>query len=311
MYCGATIEFAASRNAAVPTLGNYLGLARTALRAGNNAEAEQYFNRMLEIDATISEAWIGKGKAAAWQSTLGNMRLSELEVTFSHAMATASEAERTAVVDTCVSEMNTVVATMYGMARNHMLEYIALDSTWVTYLAQVSQLLDGLETALKWDDTNQITLKNIVQLCKDNIEGVAFRDPYNDNVPRSWHLSPEYEARVKARLDAASAKLRALDSSYSPPVLQKQKAAACFVVTATMGSADHPYAVTLRHFRDNELAATAVGRIFVEWYMTNGPRLAGLIAHRPLLRRVSLNVIVRPAAAIARMAQRIRARGKD
>lgn len=144
MYCGATIELAESRRAAAPTLNNYLGLARTALRAGNNSEAEQYFNRVLEIDPAISEAWVGKGKAAAWQSSLVNIRLSEMEVAFSHAIAIASDAERKNVVDTCVDEMNSLVVTLYGMARNYMLEYVALNKTWVTYLAQISQCLLAL-----------------------------------------------------------------------------------------------------------------------------------------------------------------------
>ena len=301
------IELAESRKAAVPTLNNYLGLARTALRAGNGSEAEQYFNRVLEIDPAISEAWVGKGKAAAWQSSLANIRLSEMEVAFSHAIATASEAERKNVVDMCVDEMNSLVATLYGMARNHMLEYVALDTTWVTYLAQVSQLIAGLDTALSWDGSNQTTLKNIVHLCKDNIEGVAYRDQFDNNTPKSWHLSPQYETQIRAKLDSASAKLRALDSTYNPPVINKQKADACFVVTATMGSPDHPHVTTLRLFRDHELATHPIGRLFIEWYSANGPKLAALIADRPLLRNVSRHLIVRPAAALARMVQRERA----
>ena len=311
MYCGAMIVLAESRKAAAPTLENYLGLARTALRAGNGSEAEQYFNRVLEIDPTISEAWIGKGKAAAWQSSLVNIRLSEMGAAFSHAIAMTNEAERGNVVDLCVQEMNSLVTTLYGMARKHMLEYVVLDKIWVTYLAQISQLIAGLDTALSWDTSNQTTLKNIVHLCKDNIEGVAYRDKFNSNIPKAWHLSPQYEAQLRAKLDSASAKLRALDSSYSPPVLNKQEADACFVVTTTMGSPDHPYVTTLRLFRDHELRRRPIGRLFIEWYSTNGPKLAALIADRPFLRRASLHLIVRPAATLARMMQRDRARAAE
>ena len=309
MYCGATIELAESRNAGAPTLNNYLGLARTALRAGNNSEAEQYFNRVLEIDPAISEAWVGKGKAAAWQSSLANIRLSEMEVAFSHAIATASDPERKDVVDTCVDEMNSLVAALYDVARTQMLEYVALDKSWIEYLTQVSQLIAGLDAALSWDDSNQTTLKNIVHLCKDNIEGVAYRDQFDNDMAKAWHLSPQYEAEIRAKLELASAKLRALDSTYSPPVLNKQKADACFVVTATMGSPDHPDVTTLRLFRDHELTRRPLGRLFIEWYSTYGPMLAGLIADRPLLRKASRFLVVRPAAAFARAVQRERAQG--
>jgi hypothetical protein len=47
-----------------------IGMAKTAELGSNNAEALGYYNRALEIDPTIVDAWIGKGKAASWQSTL-------------------------------------------------------------------------------------------------------------------------------------------------------------------------------------------------------------------------------------------------
>lgn len=308
MYCGAIIELAESRNAAVPTLNNYLGLARTALQAGNGAEAVQYFNRVLEIDPTISEAWIGKGKAAAWQSSLANIRLAEMQIAFSHAIDTATETERPNVVETCVNEMNGLVATLYGMAREHMLEYVALDDIWATYLVEVSQLIAGLDAALSWDSANPTTLNNIVHLCKDNIEGVAYRDQFDNNMPKAWQLSIQYELQLKAKLNAATTKLLELDSNYRPPELKRQKADTCFVVTATMGSADHPHVTTLRRFRDKELATSSIGRVFIRWYSANGPWLAGLLTDRPLLSGASLHFVVRPAAAIARMVERARER---
>jgi hypothetical protein len=309
MYCGSPIDLGQSRHASAPTLANYLGLARTALRAGNSSEAEQYFNRVLEIDPTISEAWVGKGKAAAWQSSLANIRLSEMEVAFSHAIATADDGEREAVVAICVHEMNELVAAVYGLARSHMLEFVAMDDAWATYLGRVSQLIAGLDSALSWDATSQVTLQNIVHLCKDNIEGVAYRDPFDNNLPKAWHLSPQYEAQLRAKLESASGRLRALDPTFSAPVLEKKKADTCFVVTATMGSPDHPHVVTLRSFRDQEIATRRLGRVFVDWYYKNGPMLASIIANRSMLRTASLILIVTPAAAVARLVQRRRARG--
>jgi hypothetical protein len=303
MYCAAVIEFADSRRDSTPTLTNYLGLARTALRAGNNSEAEQYFNRVLEINPGVSEAWLGKGKAAAWQSSLVSIRLTEMQVAFSNAIATASDSERRSVVDTCVTEMNAVVAALYGVARKHMLEFVSLDNTWSTYLSQVSQFIDGLDAALSWDQTNRVTLENIVHLCKDNIQGVAFRDQFDNNVPKAWHLSPQYEAQLRTKLDGASRQLQVLDPSFSPPVIEKQKADACFVVTATMGSVNHPHVVALRSFRDRELVRRRSGRAFIEWYYQNGPKLAAVIERHPRLRRLSLLLIVRPAAMVARVVE--------
>jgi hypothetical protein len=308
MYCGSVIELSESRKSSVPTIDNYLGLARTAALAGNNAEAEQYFNRVLEIDPTVSDAWIGKGKAAAWQSTLANIRLTEMTVAFGHAIANAAPEERRAVVDNCIDQANTVVTALYSIMRKHLLEFVSFEKTWVSYVGQVSQLIDGLGHVHRWDPSNALTLRNIVHLCKDNIEGVAYRDQFDNNLPKAWHLSPKYEATLKAVLDDASAKLRAIDPAYSAPVIDKKKADACYVVTATMGSEHHPYVTTLRAFRDNELRAFPAGRAFIRWYHSTGPTLAALISKHPMLRSASFHAVVRPAAHFATVIQRRRLR---
>ena len=84
---------------------------------------------MLELDPTISEAWVGKGKAAGWQSTIVNMRFGEVLAAFSHAIATAPEPEKIATIQSCLNEVNTLVSTLYGMARKHMLEFVSLPNT--------------------------------------------------------------------------------------------------------------------------------------------------------------------------------------
>ena len=55
----------------------YLALARTAQKAGNNADAEKYASMALEIDLKNAEAWSIKAKAIDWQLTFDNDRLSE------------------------------------------------------------------------------------------------------------------------------------------------------------------------------------------------------------------------------------------
>lgn len=56
---------------------NYMTLAHSARNSGNNAEAEEYCNKVLEISSTHSEAWFLKGVAAGWQSSEANLRVDE------------------------------------------------------------------------------------------------------------------------------------------------------------------------------------------------------------------------------------------
>lgn len=300
MYCGADVSLGPAPSVAPSvSLSNLLGMARTASLAGNVSEAESYYNRVLELDPRNSEAWLGKGKSAAWQSTIANIRTNEMAVAFNHAIGTSDEVSRNSTIESCVHAMNHVVATLYGMANKQMHEFVALDGTWDSYVAQVAQLLDGLDAALAWDPNNQSTLENIVHLCKDNIEGVIYRDPYDNNTSKGWLLSPTYEQMMRSRLDAASEKLKLLNPSYVAPVVEKKKPDACFVVTATMGDENHPTVTLLRQFRAEFLSGTPIGEAFIHWYYRNGPKLARAIKASVFSRALSYFLIVAPAAFAA------------
>ena len=63
-------------------VANYMTLGGNAYKLGNYAEAESYANKALEVDAMNAEAWLLRGKAAGWQSTLENMRIEEAKQYF-------------------------------------------------------------------------------------------------------------------------------------------------------------------------------------------------------------------------------------
>lgn len=299
MYCGETIDLRTG-SASKPGITNLLGMARTAELGGNQAEAESYFNRVLEIDPTISEAWLGKGKAAGWQSTIVNMRLGEVITAFNHAISTAPANEKSSIVETCSLEANAIVVALYGIARKHMLEYVALPNIWVDYLGQISIMLSTLENIYLWNPSQKITLENIVHLCKDTIEGVSYRDRFDNNTSKAVSLSPDYEAATRARLESAAEKLRLIDPNYSAPAAVASKPDSCFIVTATMGDSNHPNVTLLRRFRDEWILKRASGKRFVAWYYRNGPGIAKIIRRSKILRILSYGLIVLPAAQIAK-----------
>lgn len=279
-------------------VANLLGLARTAMVGGNQSEALTYFNRVLELDPSCSEAWIGKGKAAGWQSTMANIRLNESLIAFNHGVATAPEEHKDAVTKEAVEEINKIVAALYALARQHLEEFASLDNTWVAYLGQVSQMLEALEQARTWDPLNRTTLDNIVHLCKDNIEGYSYRDFHN--MPAAHGISESYEALLRQRMNEAVEAIRSIDASYSAPQVEKKTADACFVVTASMGNPDHPDVVLLRRFRDDWIRERTWGEGFIVTYYRVGPKLAAVIERSEALKRVSRLMIVAPAVRIAR-----------
>ncbi len=69
---------------------NYLKMARNALEASNHEEAENYANKIIELDPQNSPAWEIKGEAAGWQSKANNNRMAESVTAWLNAINYAS-----------------------------------------------------------------------------------------------------------------------------------------------------------------------------------------------------------------------------
>ena len=85
------------------TIENYLSLAASARDAGNNAEAENYANKVLELDTNNVKAYLIKAEAVGWQSTVGNPRLNETASCYRSALLYADEEEAPAIKETAKS----------------------------------------------------------------------------------------------------------------------------------------------------------------------------------------------------------------
>lgn len=84
---------------------NYFKMAENALDASNNEEADNYCNKIIEIDPLNYRAWFIKGKAVGWQSTLGNPRISETINAFTNALDNCPEEEKEDLGIACKTEI--------------------------------------------------------------------------------------------------------------------------------------------------------------------------------------------------------------
>lgn len=64
------------------------------------------------------------------------------------------------------------------------------------------------------------------------------------------------------------------------------KPGGCFVLTACYGSYDAPTVLAFRQFRDNHLSQYKLGRRFIAWYYTHGPRWADAIDNKPRVKAI-------------------------
>lgn len=82
--------------------------------------------------------------------------------------------------------------------------------------------------------------------------------------------------------------------------IQSKSGATCFVATAAYGNPDHPDVVFLRAFRDQILAQTPTGQLFISWYWRTGPKLARVVDAVPISRMPARHAIGVVAAILKR-----------
>lgn len=96
-------------------IDNYIEMAQSARNAGNNAEAESYCNKIIEIDPANYTAWMIKGEAAAWQSTLQNSRFGEGVRAFAKGIEYAPEDEKEDVIETAKDQIKSLSIAMISL----------------------------------------------------------------------------------------------------------------------------------------------------------------------------------------------------
>jgi hypothetical protein len=298
MYCGGNIVVRdAVQLASGVNVANLMELAKAASTANNAREAYDYYTKALEYDPTNASAWLGKGEAAGWMSTLNDIKLLEMTAGFDNAIKYTKDSDKSALREQCAETINRVTIALYGMARKHVVKFVRLDHTWQTYLNQCTLMRAALEVGNAYNPNNKTIIENIIHLCKDNIEGITYVG--FDKISRAVFLSPDYEAAIRSKLKAYTAKMQALDPKFVEPTAQRAKAGACFVVTATMGDSSNPAVIQLTRFRNEWLCRHRSGRLFVSVYYAIGPYLAKAVYKCSLLRRMSYLLIVRPAVRIS------------
>ena len=104
-------------------IANYLDMARNAQDAGNNKEADEYCNRIIEMDVNNWEAWFLKGKAVGWQSTLANNRISESVNAFSKALEFCPDEKKKELGEQCKAEVEKLHAALLTVRVKNFAEY--------------------------------------------------------------------------------------------------------------------------------------------------------------------------------------------
>lgn len=104
-------------------VANYLTMARNAYSAKNNAEAEEYAKKVIEIDPKNYEAWSIKGKAAGWQSTGLNDRVGESISSWTNALSYVDEENKSTLVAEITGELTSLALASVSMRCNNFVSF--------------------------------------------------------------------------------------------------------------------------------------------------------------------------------------------
>jgi len=180
-----------------------IGMAKTAELAGNNVEAISYYNRVLEDDPTASEAWLGKGRAAGWMSTLANIRLKETTVAFGHAIAAAGDA-REEIARQALEALAAIGSAVKDMGWQHYFDFPGVPGVWETNVAVQTAVLDAQLSSDEWEVDHPAALALTIATAKQLLDHGG---------------APHAESYARAMFDHAVRRMRTIDPAYVPPPL--------------------------------------------------------------------------------------------
>ena len=210
MYCGVDVIVRQAIQLVAGNAKHFLALAGSALSARNFSEAFNYFTRTLEIEPTNADAWLGKGTTAGWQSTLEEFRFLEMMVAYENAIKFAKAESLETMKLSCAGNLTNLATAYHKKSREHMLEYVALPNTWQEYISRCRQCISLYEVAHGYRPKESKIIEAIINLCKDNIEGVKYKDPRNSDRSRVVVLTDNYENGLRKMLSAYAEKMLSL-----------------------------------------------------------------------------------------------------
>lgn len=260
-------------------LNNLYELARRAKNDGNSENAQKYYEQIIVKDPSSWEANFYSVyyqsmncKIAGIQSAairLSNCEDTVLELIRDHV---TDPDERRKAVDEVAAKLITISRMLFNAAKNHY---------------------DGIGYQIKSNYTqeylnNCCAARDILYNYGDYLIKF-FGDEYGKNIAvPCWKvgieehmvLMPNFANKElnKTNIEGYAAKIKKYDESYVAPEINTTSGG-CYVATAVYGSYDCPQVWTLRRYRDNTLAASWYGRLFIHLYYAVSPTLVKLFGN--------------------------------
>lgn len=258
-------------------------LAKRYYDNGEYEKADDYYDRLIEADPHDWEAVYYGGLASAYRSSLDNSRLSEAIIGAENAIKLVPPEQKDEKIEEFRKELIQVVIQHGNWLTNIYNEDMGSSSVqnllgqYLEVVTLSERVLSSFppKTVVK-DDQVYIFYKKITGWCLEGSFSKKYAWGYdtrygNTQYKRIYPSDYQKNYLSKTRTEYED-KLADLDPEFKED-LEKRRKRGCYIATSVYGSYDCPEVWTLRRFRDNILAKTFYGRLFIKTYYAISPTL--------------------------------------
>ncbi len=276
------------------SLKNYLSMAENAIKASNGKEAQEYVNKVLEINPESSYAWLLKMKTVALTATVGDSKFTETVSYANNAIKYASEDEKEEIthevylnyLDRAITILLISLSKLKDTAQIKSLAGISVngvaqgdEATRTLYLGNTNQaLLFKTMIPVEYIESHEDMHEKVAQLA-ELYGSVCEADVKRLEIYGSKLTDEAINSRQK-KLDLFMKGLpESTVNNISYDKVSTNSKSGCYVATAVYGSYDCPEVWTLRRYRDYSLALTWYGRLFITLYYAISPTIVKWFGH--------------------------------
>ena len=263
--------------------GELRALARQAVAAGQGQRAKRYYELTLQKNPELWDA---------------------LFYSFYFKAMTCPPTE----VEEIADQLDDIQTAVLQLIQAHVAEPKAEQEALEELTHRMIEVSDHLFLVSKKAHYDQVTRNKIFEKAKYAREGALCRDVlyhygdllvmlykncYGRLAAMSWEAAARQHEKLhpvlhdlqgsRQTLLAYGRKIRKYNPHYIAP---KLKSGGCYVATAVYGSYDCPQVWTLRRYRDDRLAKTAFGRLFIRIYYGLSPTLVRLFGAQSWFHRL-------------------------
>lgn len=172
---------------------NYYKMAENAYASNNYVETENYCNRIIEIDSSYYKAWILKGYAAGWQTTVSNLRFEEAINCFSNAINYAPDEEKDAIKNIAADALDNLSLALMDLVCNNFIRYPSETNQENIY--RVLNLIKNVALSLM-TKCNTIGKFSIIQSKMAEKAYDSIVSAYQDNIKKDYIGATEHPTRA-------------------------------------------------------------------------------------------------------------------